>query len=84
MGAGMDDYVAKPVDPTKLRRVLEKWLPGYCHPSAEEEVRAMQTPEVEPYHASEALSPAEPVFDHAAMSERLMGDKELIHTVKSF
>ena len=27
MEAGMDDYLAKPVEPGKLARVLEKWLP---------------------------------------------------------
>lgn len=27
IAAGMDDYISKPVDSAKLRRILEKWLP---------------------------------------------------------
>ena len=27
MQAGMDDYLAKPIEPAELRRMLEKWGP---------------------------------------------------------
>jgi CheY-like chemotaxis protein/HPt (histidine-containing phosphotransfer) domain-containing protein len=26
--AGMDDYLSKPIDPVRLKNILEKWLPG--------------------------------------------------------
>ena len=67
--AGMDDYIAKPVDPARLRRVLEQWLPERCRWVAGSD-GADATPSL-----------AEPIFDYAAMSERLMGDKALIRAV---
>ncbi len=30
--AGMDDYITKPVDPSKLHRALRQWLPERCCP----------------------------------------------------
>ncbi|MCF6355732.1 MAG: response regulator [Candidatus Polarisedimenticolaceae bacterium] len=66
--AGMDDYIAKPVDVTKLCRVLKRWLPDHCHRGAGEDPCG-------------ADAPADPLFDYAAMSGRLMHDEELIHAV---
>ncbi|MCF6355731.1 MAG: response regulator [Candidatus Polarisedimenticolaceae bacterium] len=67
--AGMDDYIAKPVDPARLRRVLEQWLPDRCFRIAESD-GAGGTPSL-----------AESIFDYTAMSERVMGDKALIRAV---
>ena len=65
--SGMDDFIAKPVDPIKLRNILEKWL-----------VKEMMA-EVQPEStAIENLEETGAIFDYAAMSERLMNDKELI------
>ena len=76
--AGMDDYITKPVDVTKLCRVLQQWLPEHCHLDAEKESADSPSSGAEPSHID---TPAEPLFDYAAMSERLMNDKALIHTV---
>ena len=32
LDAGMNDFVSKPIDPTKLGQALERWLPQQCHP----------------------------------------------------
>ena len=74
--AGMDDYIAKPVDPAKLDRVLQQWLPERCR-QLTAAVTAIQDEATGP--GSEEGS--EPLFDHAAMSQRLMEDETLIKTV---
>ena len=38
LAAGMDDYIVKAVDPTKLRVQLEKWLPDSRPQESAEEV----------------------------------------------
>ncbi len=65
--AGMDDYIAKPVDLAQLCRVLKRWLPEQCRRVAGDENAVKDLP-------SRAPQP----FDYAAMSERMMGDEALI------
>ncbi|QDF67120.1 response regulator [Shewanella sp. SNU WT4] len=36
LGAGMSDYIAKPIDPAKLQRALSEWLPAHCQLAASE------------------------------------------------
>ncbi len=73
LAAGMDDFIAKPVDPTKLVQILDKWLTKDCSIGADTELieKAVVV------EADEKL----PVFDYLAMSERLMHDEELIRTM---
>ncbi|MEN8177796.1 MAG: response regulator [Pseudomonadota bacterium] len=86
IASGMDDYIAKPVDPIKLHRALEHWLPTRCHEAAtdaisEEKGASLQASGTVRKKAEEDQRSTEPVFDHAAVRERLMGDDELIRTV---
>lgn len=70
--AGMDDFIAKPVDMVKLRGLLEKWLvkvQGDKKSIAKEEAVAV-----------DSVSDDQ-ILDYKALSERLMGDKELIEVI---
>ncbi|MCP4409214.1 MAG: response regulator [Gammaproteobacteria bacterium] len=77
---GMDDYIAKPVDPDKLRLVLERWLPERCHQSAAQ-TAGLPVGESSADNAEQVQVSTEPVFDHAALSHRLMEDEALMRVV---
>jgi len=82
IAAGVDDYIAKPVELGKLRRMLEQWLPDHCHQATTQET--VVTPPASspvPDIANEIQPVAEPVFNHAAISSRLMDDEALIRNV---
>jgi len=66
--AGMDDYVAKPINPRELVAALEKWLPE---------------PSGAPPDAvtSAVASTATEIFDAQLLVDRLMGDEELAQTI---
>ena len=69
--AGMDDYLVKPVEPDSLDRALSKWL----HRSPAE--RAPLSAPVEGTVCGSA------VFDHAALLNRLRGNRALAQNVLS-
>ena len=73
LSVGMDDFIAKPVNPAKLRQMLEKWLSTTIDSTNQHEAEPEESNETE---ETEAL-----IFDYPAMSERLMDDKELIQTI---
>jgi CheY-like chemotaxis protein/HPt (histidine-containing phosphotransfer) domain-containing protein len=84
--AGMDDYLAKPLDSAKLYRVLEKWLPNQPAQREREAVvggddRAAPASAPAARIADEVRSSTEPVFDHAGTLARMMGDEELVREV---
>jgi signal transduction histidine kinase/CheY-like chemotaxis protein/HPt (histidine-containing phosphotransfer) domain-containing protein len=74
LAAGMDGFITKPVDPSKLLLALQHWLPKR-EPKEAALAAEVDKPKEIP------LDPLPPVFDYAAMSSRLMNDKNLIRTV---
>ena len=73
IASGMDDFISKPVDPVKLRKILENWL---ANDGSNQEISdSKQDVNIDTEEAEE------PVFDYAAMSERLMDDQELIQLI---
>lgn len=70
--AGMDDYIAKPIDPVKLVKVIEKWFQAPVVPP-------------EPQNASQHLDPDRNIFDKTNLLERLMGDEALaVEVIEGF
>ncbi len=77
--AGMNDYLSKPVDPQVLAEMLEKWLPQERDEGqGTKDERGAETADVA---GQDAASTTTPVFDKAAMLERLMGDEDLAGTI---
>jgi len=79
--AGMNDYVPKPVDPKVLAEILDKWLPQDSDKS--EKIKGARAAESAVGAESGAKSIIIPVFDRAALMERLMDDEDLAQVVIS-
>jgi CheY-like chemotaxis protein/HPt (histidine-containing phosphotransfer) domain-containing protein len=70
---GMNDYLAKPIDPAKLAEALDQWLPEG------KDIGAQKSKEA-PNNGQEEKSAA-PDFDKNGLLERLMGDEEMADTI---
>lgn len=70
--AGMDDYIAKPINPTILKNTLIKWLTG------DEIIIEQKIPKVMPEQTS---SKELPLWDEAEALERLGGKAKLLKIV---
>ncbi len=85
--SGMNDYIAKPVDYTKLRVVLEQWLPDQSAAlnvkgSKKSSTNVEQTIDAQEVCAGEATPRTDELaFDEDDLNHRVMGDKELIQVV---
>jgi len=79
IAAGMDDYMAKPVDVKRLIELLEKWLPQTA-----ESIINNDLPGV--INAPENTHTRElPIFDRAGVLRRLMNSEEILKiAVESF
>lgn len=78
--AGMDSYLSKPVDPGKLRKVLERWSPCRVPSGTPVPVAPIEQTNLDSVERGvhKAASSAEPVFDYHALKDRMMGDEALI------
>jgi len=83
LAVGMDDHIAKPVDPGRIEQALSRWLPASC--------RVTRNNDDKPSTAGAGSDDAaerpvetetnEPVFDQDALHQRMMGDENLVRVV---
>ncbi len=81
--AGMDDYIAKPIQPAVLTDVLGRWLPA-AQQNGEGVGRPVEGSDVS--DTSAAVSGQDDtsegnVFDRSILMERVMGDEEMARTI---
>ena len=80
IAAGMNDHIAKPVEPTRLHQALAQWLPQHCLQDRAPEPVLTSKPTADETSNS-SMPSGDPVFDQAGMSQRLADDEDLIREV---
>jgi len=89
LAAGMDDYLTKPIDPQRLSQVLDQWLFEHVQSvvtAINDEHVVVQESVNEPHEVVDPVDPEEDestelIFDHAGMSQRLMGDDSIVRLI---
>jgi signal transduction histidine kinase/CheY-like chemotaxis protein/HPt (histidine-containing phosphotransfer) domain-containing protein len=76
---GMNDYIAKPIDPTSLAAILQKWLPRGKEGHSDETTPAPRRETMRSSIETETAAPS--IFDEAALIDRLMGDRDLAREI---
>jgi PAS domain S-box-containing protein len=78
--AGMDDYIAKPVNPKELQQVIEKWAHGRKSAHFLEQDRELEATSLATklYTIDDATLDSLKIFDRNALLERLDHDEEFL------
>ena len=79
LAAGMDDYLAKPLMPAALERILEKWISHKQEPAALAHPFASHASHYSPTGTVDSVNP--PVFDEARLLVNVGGERELAQDV---
>ena len=79
--AGMNDHIAKPVDPSRMEQALTRWLPVECQLDRFAATAPGPVGAAEVQARRDGADDDEAVFDEDALQKRMMGDEDLMRAV---